>query len=218
MVPGTIRVVGWRISRIRGSLFHGERGSCDSTPRGAFWIGENNERERVMRYIFGLFAALFLAGTAGAQVQIQINIGSQPAWGPEGYDYAEYYYLPDLDIYYYVPGHQFIYLQGQHWVRASSLPPRYHKVDLYHAYKVVVNEREPYLRHQFYREKYQMYRGRHDQRPIRESHDSRYFVNKKHPEHKSGVSQAHGRQGNNGNGKGNGRGNGKGNRGNGRRK
>ncbi len=42
-----------------------------------------------------------------------------------------------------------------------------------------------------YREKYASYKGRHDQEVIRDSHDSRYFVNKNHPEHKNSVKQQH---------------------------
>ena len=32
----------------------------------------------------------------------------------------DYYYLPDIDAYYYVPQRQFVYLQGRHWVFGSS--------------------------------------------------------------------------------------------------
>jgi hypothetical protein len=59
-----------------------------------------------------------------------------------------------------------------------------------------------------YREKYSSYKGRHDQQPIRDSRDSKYFVNKNHPEHNNWVKQqkhdnSNGK-GNNGKGKGNG--------------
>ena len=40
-----------------------------------------------------------------------------------------------------------------------------------------------------YREKYSSYKGRHDQEVIRDSHDSKYFVNKNHPQHKNWVKQ-----------------------------
>ena len=48
---------------------------------------------------------------ASAQVSVSINIGSQPTWGPVGYDYVEYYYLPDIETYYYVPRRQFVYIK-----------------------------------------------------------------------------------------------------------
>jgi hypothetical protein len=46
---------------------------------------------------------------ASAQVRVNINIGSQPVWGPVGYDHVDYYYLPDIETYYYVPTRQFVY-------------------------------------------------------------------------------------------------------------
>ncbi|MBU2045622.1 MAG: hypothetical protein KJ712_02685, partial [Bacteroidetes bacterium] len=70
-----------------------------------------------------------------AQVNISVNIGSQPAWGPSGYQHVEYYYLPDIESYYYVPRHQFVYLSNGRWVFSASLPSRYRDYDLYRGYK-----------------------------------------------------------------------------------
>lgn len=137
-----------------------------------------------------LILAMLLTGTiafqqsnAQVRVNVNVNIGSQPVWGPVGYDYVDYYYLPDIDAYYYVPSHQFIYLNGPRWVWASSLPARYHGYDLYHGYKVVINEPRPYLHHDTYKVKYAGYRNRHDQVVIRDSRESKYYVNKGHPNH-----------------------------------
>lgn len=46
-----------------------------------------------------LLLSCFAVKTASAQVSVSlgVNIGSQPAWGPVGYDYANYYYMPDID-------------------------------------------------------------------------------------------------------------------------
>ena len=144
-----------------------------------------------MRHLLVLIAAVFLSSTASAQISISLgfNIDRQPVWGPTGYDHVEYYYLPDIEVYYYVPQHMFFYNEGGRWISRSSLPPRYRGYDLYNSYKVVVNERTPYRNHNIYREKYSSYRGRHDQQPIRDSRDSRYFVNKNHPEHNNWVRQ-----------------------------
>jgi hypothetical protein len=94
-----------------------------------------------------LAASLLLLSTQGskAQVNVNVNIGAQPLWGPTGYDVVEYYYLPDLQMYYYVPSHRFVYLNGSNWVFARSLPARYRGYDLYSGYKVVINEPKPYL-------------------------------------------------------------------------
>jgi hypothetical protein len=111
---------------------------------------------------------------ADAQLRINVNIGSQPSWGPVGYTHADYYYMPDIDAYYDVPAHQYIYFENNVWVRHAYLPPRYANYDLYHGYKVVVNQRNPWERDDIYRTRYANYRGRHDQLVIRDSRDERY--------------------------------------------
>lgn len=130
------------------------------------------------KIVYVFIAALSLVAFRPAQAQVRlnvnVNIGSQPLWGPAGYNYAEYYYMPDIDAYYYVPQRQFIYLSGSRWVRARALPARYRGYDLYRGHKVVINERNPYLRHDVYRQRYGGYRGRYDQRVIRDSRDRRY--------------------------------------------
>ena len=145
--------------------------------------------------IVSLLVALFSFNEADAQVSfsMSMNIGAQPVWGPVGYDHAEYYYLPDIESYYYVPRHQFVYLNAGKWVFAAALPPRYANYDLYNGYKVVINEPRPYLNYRKHREEYATYRGRHDQVIIRNSDEPRYYVVKGHPKYK----------GNNGNGRGN---------------
>jgi len=112
---------------------------------------------------------------AQVRVGVNINIGSQPAWGPTGYDYVDYYYLPDIDAYYYVPRHQFVYLSGGRWIFSSSLPVRYRSYDLYSGYKVVINEPRPYLRANVFRERYAAYKGhRNDQVVIKHDNGNHY--------------------------------------------
>ena len=114
--------------------------------------------------------------TVSAQVSVSlgVNIGSQPAWGPVGYDYVNYYYMPDIDTYYDVPTHSYIYFDNNVWVHRTYLPVRYRNYNLYNGYKVVINERNPWLRGGYYRTRYAGYRGRHDQVIIRNSRDARY--------------------------------------------
>ncbi|HEY6191227.1 MAG TPA: hypothetical protein VI215_02760 [Bacteroidota bacterium] len=157
--------------------------------------------------IIAALAAAFLVSSAGqAQVGISLNfnVDRQPVWGPTGYDHVEYYYLPDIEAYYNVPQHMFYTNERGRWVGRSRLPSRFHNFDFYHSYKVVVNEREPYRQHDKYRDQYSSYRGRHDQEDIRDSRDSKYFVNKNHPQHNNWMKQ---QKHDNGNGKGRGRGN-----------
>jgi hypothetical protein len=118
-----------------------------------------------------------------ARAQVHINIGIQPIWGPVGYDYVNYYYLPDVEAYYSVPDHMFFYLEGGVWTHGGNLPGRYHDFDLYHAHKVVINESQPWLRHAQYRDQYISFRGHQGQAVIRDSHENRYRENREHPEH-----------------------------------
>ncbi|OKS88867.1 hypothetical protein [Mucilaginibacter polytrichastri] len=126
-----------------------------------------------------LFVAVLLVSSltvklADAQISFSLNIGSQPAWGPTGYDHAEFYYMPDIDTYYDVPNHQYVYLSGSRWIRSGALPPRYANYDMYHGYKAVINSPSPWRNAVTYRNKYAGYRGRHDQAVIRDSRDQRY--------------------------------------------
>ena len=133
--------------------------------------------------LFVLCTSGLLCSTTSAQVTFRVNIGSQPIWGPVGYDHVEYYYLPEIEAYYYVPSRQFTFMENGRWLTRSSLPARYRNFDMYNARKVVVNEPKPYLHHNDYKVKYVSSNVHSNQQAIRDSRDSRYFVNKNHPEH-----------------------------------
>ncbi|RKR83924.1 hypothetical protein BDD43_4139 [Mucilaginibacter gracilis] len=113
--------------------------------------------------------------TSYAQLSLSINIGTQPTWGPTGYDRADYYYLPDVESYYNVSSHQFIYLSNGRWIYSSALPTRYANYDLYSGYKVVVNRPRPYLNFSQDRVQYRKFKGYHGrQEIIRNTRDVRY--------------------------------------------
>ncbi|MBS7565815.1 hypothetical protein KHS38_15515 [Mucilaginibacter sp. Bleaf8] len=163
-----------------------------------------------------LAAALFVSALAfekpaNAQVSLNINIGSQPEWGPVGYDRADYYYMPDIDTYYSVPTHEFVYLNGNRWVRTNNLPSRYSNYNLYNSYKVVINDRNPWERNDVYRTRYAKYRGNHNQVIIRDSRDAKYknYWKGNNGNH-NGWKKDKGRGNGHGNGRGNGHGHGKG--------
>ncbi len=120
--------------------------------------------------------ASFAFKTADAQLHVRVglNIGSQPEWGPVGYDHADYYYMPDIDAYYDVPAHQYVYYNNNTWIHGAVLPARYGNFDRYHSYKVVVNQRNPWEHHADIRNRYANFRGRHDQTVIRDSRDEHY--------------------------------------------
>ena len=113
-------------------------------------------------------ASLFTVTAASAQVSVSVNIGMQPNWGPSGYDYAEYYYLPDVEAYYSVPRREFVYFDRGNWIFSASLPGRCGNYDLYSGYKVVINERDPWCHFNNHRIQYAPYRYRHDQVVIRD--------------------------------------------------
>lgn len=133
----------------------------------------HNMKRIILAVIIGV--ASFTSISAQAQVSLNINIGSQPQWGPTGYDHVDYYYLPDVDAYYNVPAKQYVYLNNGSWVWRNSLPARYSGYDLYNGYKVVMNTPKPYLSHQTHVTQYSRYKNYSGkQGSIRDSKDNRY--------------------------------------------
>ena len=157
-----------------------------------------------MRYFLIIIVAFFLwslPNISNAQVSAdpKVNLDSQPAWGPAGYDYVEYYYLPDINIYYYVPQHGYYFYAKRQWFYSSTLPSLYNNFDFYNSYKIVMNEQAPWRNNETHIEKYSSYKGRHDQPLIRDTRNTNYSVNKNHP----GNSQFEQQNDNNGNDKSN---------------
>ncbi len=131
--------------------------------------------------------AISLAATPKAKGQLrinfQINVGDQPAWRLPGYDYVEYYFLPDIDCYYYVPQHQFVYLSNGRWVFSASLPVRYRDYDLYNGYKVVINRHNAYRNYIQDRERYWKPRDNHHDNWDNHHDNGRHNGWNKHHEH-----------------------------------
>ncbi|MHB1921406.1 MAG: hypothetical protein ACYCOO_04140 [Chitinophagaceae bacterium] len=113
-----------------------------------------------------------VAQPTGAQIRFSINIGDQPPWGPAGYEYARYYYFPDLEIYYDVYAHQFIYLEEGQWVFSDYLPPQYRNYDLYQGDEVVINEPRAYLYYNQDRIRYRNYRNHYYRREERRDNEN----------------------------------------------
>ena len=102
---------------------------------------------------FFLFVAFFQNASAQLAKPYQVNL-TQPKWAPAGNNNAEYYFLPDIDTYYYVPRKQFIYQSGGYWTFSSSLPARQKGYNLYAGNKVVVNEPGAYRYYAEHKAKY----------------------------------------------------------------
>ena len=122
------------------------------------------------------------ATTAQAQLQVSVNIGVQPAWGPVGYDYARFYYFPDHDFYYDVVQARYVVWQRGRWVYLSAVPVV--GFSPYRSYKVVLTQPQAYLYHDNHIRSYASYKGRKPQPMIRDSRDEHYFESRYHPMHK----------------------------------
>ncbi|NDV78837.1 hypothetical protein [Dysgonomonas sp. 511] len=132
-----------------------------------------------MKKFILLFAILvgvssFYSTTEAQNINVSINIGRQPAWGPVGYDYVGFYYFPDIDCYYDVNYEMFYYMDRGRWISARYLPYGYRNYDLYRLYKVVLNVREPWRYHHTHVRDYGRYKGYRNQIVIRDSRDHRY--------------------------------------------
>lgn len=152
-----------------------------------------------MKPILLLFLLSFLCPQENyAQIKVNVNIGSQPVWGPTGYDYAKFYYLPDLDMYYDVSRKEYMYNENNRWVYINHLPDRYRNYDLFKGYKVVFKEDRPYDNHAIHLTKYKGFKNNHKQQAIIYSKDKKYYVINGHPRNKQNNGNK-GNKGNNGN-------------------
>lgn len=123
----------------------------------------------------GLMIGMVNINNAEAQVHVSVNINVQPAWGPSGYDYAEFYYIPEIDIYYDVINQLFYYHNGRRWRSSRFLPVAYSYYDFYSLYKVVLNGvHHPWKYNRRHRNLYVGYCHNYHQVPIYYMHDHRY--------------------------------------------
>lgn len=117
--------------------------------------------------------------SAQNNVYVNVNIDKQPAWGPTGYDYVQYYYFPNLNIYYDVNNSLFYFLSGSKWASNQYLPSKYDKYDLYTLYKVVCNESTPWQQNRSHKREYSSYKKNKTQNVIRNSNETKYASSKK---------------------------------------
>lgn len=138
-----------------------------------------------MKKMVLLISAIALMGVSTAvnaqnvSVNVNINLSSQPAWGPVGYEVANFYYFPDLNIYFDINNSLFYYISGSRWVSNRYLPSKYGRYDLYSLYKIVINDDpQPWLNHKVYKKQYSGFKNNRTQTPIRYSSDSKYANSK----------------------------------------
>jgi hypothetical protein len=112
-----------------------------------------------MKSIKVLIAGMLFFITTGvtAQVAVNVNLGTPPVWAPAAPVEVQYYYLPDIEVYYDVPAHRYVYLNNGVWIRSSNLPKRYRGYDLYHSRPVYLRGykgNQPYVYYKQHKVKY----------------------------------------------------------------
>lgn len=161
---------------------------------------------KTLKLIIAGIILLTSANTVQAQVSVNVNIGTPPAWGPAGYSAVDYYYLPDVEAYYDLRATQFIYFGGGKQIRSRNLPQRYRNYNLYNGYKVVLNDyhgSRPYSNFKTHKSKY--YKG-YKGKPQKSIGSNRSSSNKTYKSNGHNGNDKHANKGGKGN---NGHGNGK---------
>jgi hypothetical protein len=104
-----------------------------------------------------LTAAIFLGflsvKQANAQVSFGINVNRQPQWNQPAYGTADYYYMPAIDAYYNIVTRQYVYFNGDQWIRRDYLPNRFRNYDVANSYKVRIYAEKPWT-NVYYRNRY----------------------------------------------------------------
>jgi len=149
---------------------------------------------------------IVFTGFVQSQVSVNVNIGTPPAWGPAGYSEVQYYYLPDMEVYYDVHRSNFIYFSDSRWVRRNYLPARYKNYDLYRGYKVPIQNYSgnyPYYHFKQHKIKYAKgYVGK-PQKNIgaRKNNQNKQHINNQSGNHKIKMNKGNGNKENHGKGK-----------------
>jgi hypothetical protein len=100
---------------------------------------------------------IFLLGyrtvTMAQRTEINVNI-ELPSWAPDYHNanLVQYYYLPDIESYYDVRNHEFIYPEDGRWMFGRSLPPVYAWFDLNNCFIIALDARvyEPWRHFHYY--------------------------------------------------------------------
>lgn len=140
----------------------------------------------------GLFSIAFamqnhmVAQNPSTQVMLQVSqqddysqpaVVTPPDWAPP-YDNpsgVQYYYIPDIECYFDVWHHEYVYMDNGSWVYSRELPPIYAGYDLWHSHIVVLDYRvhRPWMHHELYANHYPRY-YHHGVYPGREGYSRPY--------------------------------------------
>jgi hypothetical protein len=106
--------------------------------------------------LFLVVASISIFNFAQSQIDVNINLGKPPVWGPV-VTTEEYYFLPDINSYYDIRQSQFIYLNNGVWIRNKSLPKRFRSYNLNAGNVIIIDDyrgRSPYSKYKFHKTKY----------------------------------------------------------------
>jgi len=111
------------------------------------------------------------------QIYVQPAVVTPPDWAPP-YDNpagVQYYYIPDIECYYDVWNHEFVYMENGRWLFSPVLPAMYASYDLLHGHVVVLDRmvHQPWLHHELYVQHYPRY-YHHEVYPAREGYSRPY--------------------------------------------
>ncbi|MBK0368981.1 hypothetical protein [Flavobacterium agrisoli] len=152
---------------------------------------------KTLQLTTALGVLLFAASSMQAQVSVNVNIGTPPVWGPAVSANVDYYFLPDIDVYYDIRQTQYVYLNQGRWIRSRNLPVVYKNYDLRRGRTVVINDyhgRTPYIYHDKHmskyhkdygkRKNYYAYNDHHDHHDHHDNHRDYDKKGKGHDKHK----------------------------------
>lgn len=106
---------------------------------------------------FILLGLVLTSFTMQSQVSVNVNFGTPPVWAPADRIEVQYYYLPEVDVYYDVPAQRFIYIRNGSWYRSAALPAKYRGYNLRGANIVYLTDyrgNAPYKFHKTHKVKY----------------------------------------------------------------
>jgi len=115
-------------------------------------------RRSFLKAMAGSSVILAGAGLTGCVVQSKPQPSRRPVYDDANYDY---YYYPDVNVYFHISTGYYYYWDRKVWVRARRLPRHYH---LNHRYRrrLLIRDRHPYERNREHRREYR--EGRRDDR------------------------------------------------------
>lgn len=102
-----------------------------------------------MKKIFRIPVFFILVFFFTTEIKAQARMQSQ-----QSSNSGNYYYFPEIDIWYDISNRRFIYFENARWIFSRELSDRYRDYDVNNGYKVLVDETRPYVHANRYRDRY----------------------------------------------------------------